>query len=553
MIELSICIPARQEEWLVRTVEDLLQNTSDKTEILVGLDGYWPEPGLPDDPRVRILHVEEPIGQRAMQNRLVRMSKAKYVAKADAHCAFDSDFDTKMLSVMEDDITLAPLMRNLHVFDWVCENCDMRTYQGPAIDICRNEICDTASDSGQGHAKLGHRKELVWKPKPGVRSSAYRFNKNLQFKYFPELRAKLPRKGLQETMSLQGSFFMCTRVKYWELNLCDETWGSWGQQGSEVALKTWLSGGRVLSNLDTWYAHLFRTQDGFSWPYGSPNTQNNARKISQDIFLNDKWNQAIHPLSWLLEKFWFALQEVKDPEARWEEGDLKNYKRPPSREIIYYTAHQKPIKVARMVQDQLKTISKDKDIPIRSVTLKPMDKMGENIHLPLEPGKITYFQQIITALRTSTADIVYMCEDDVLYHPSHFDYLPEDKKLFYYDQNWWKIRVDDGFAAHWDANQVSGLVAYREHLLAWYRDKLENIMKKGFDRRYEPGGRNTEEQVAWFSDAPNIDIRTGGAMTANKWSLDDFRDKSTAVNFMTSDIANIPGWQKDELQGILKV
>jgi hypothetical protein len=121
---------------------------------------------------------------------------------------------------------------------------------------------------------------------------------------------------------------MCTRAKYWELELCDESWGSWGQQGSEVALKTWLSGGRVICNMDTWYAHLFRTQHGFSFPYPqSGNGQHKAREKSQELFLNDKWDKAVRPLSWLLEKFWEPLQEVRDPEARWEQADLDRLKK----------------------------------------------------------------------------------------------------------------------------------------------------------------------------------------------------------------------------------
>lgn len=539
MPKLSIVIPARNEEFITNTVEDLLANTSEDTEILVGLDGYWPEPGLPDHKRLRILHVPEPIGQRAMQNRLVKMSTAKYVAKTDAHCAFDKDFDTKMMAKMEDDITMVPVMRNLHIFDWVCQFCEARIYQGPQPQECPE------CQSNQW------KREIVWNPKTNPQSSAYRFNKNLQFKYFPELRNKLPREGLQESMSLQGSFFMCTREKYWSLKLCDETWGSWGQQGSEVALKTWLSGGRVLCNFNTWYAHLFRTQSGFSFPYPiNGNDQERARKISRELFLNDTWDQQVHPLSWLLEKFWFALKDVQDQEARWEEADLKDYKRPPSREIIYYTAHQKPIKVAKKVQRQLNKISKAKDIPIRSVSLKPMS-FGENIVLHLPPGKMTYFAQIISALRTSKAEIVYMCEDDVLYHESHFDYLPADDK-FHYNHNWWKIRPEDGFAVSWEASQVSGLIARRETLLNWYLDKVDNILKKGFDRRYEPGGRDDSAQTVFFSDAPNIDIRLGGAMTANKWSLDDFRDKSTARNFQTSDIANLPGWDYGMLESVIK-
>lgn len=319
---LSIVIPSRNEEWLSRTVDDLLKNKADTTEILVGLDGAWADPPIADHPDVRLVYYPESIGQRAMQNRLVKLSTAKYVMKADAHTAWDKDFDTKMISKMEDDITMVPVMRNLHVFDWKCLNCGLRTYQGPDPKQCRNEMC--------ANIEQRHGKKLVWNPKTNPQSSAYRFNKNLQFKYFPELRQSLPKEGLQESMSLQGSCFMCTRENYWKLELCDESWGSWGQQGSEVAIKTWLSGGRVLCNFDTWYAHLFRTQHGFSFPYSmSGNDQHRARKISQDIFLNNKWPKQIHPLSWLLEKFWPELQKVGDSEARWEQADLDKLKQVP--------------------------------------------------------------------------------------------------------------------------------------------------------------------------------------------------------------------------------
>lgn len=539
MPQLSIVIPARNEEWLAKTVEDLLAHSSDKTEVIVGLDGYDIE--LPAHPRLRVHKEPESIGQRAMQNKLVGMSEAKYVAKTDAHCAFDDGFDTKMLARMEDDITLVPVMRNLHIFDWVCDFCEARVYQGPQPETCPE--CQSTKE----HMK----KDIVWNPKTNPQSSAYRFNKNLQFKYFPELRNKLPKEGLQETMSLQGSFFMCTREKYWSLKLCDESWGSWGQQGTEVAIKTWLSGGRVLCNFDTWYGHLFRTQQGFSFPYPmNGNDQERARKISRELFLNDKWEQAVHPLSWLLEKFWFALRDVADPEAKWTESDLTNYKRPPKRDIIYYTSHRKPLKISRAVQKQLSKIAKERDLGIVSCSLKPMS-FGQNTVIPMAPGKLTYFVQIICALRMSKAEVVYMCEDDVLYHPSHFDFIPEDD-LFHYNQNWWKVRPTDGFAAHWDANQVSGLICRREPLLAWYEKRVEGILLKGFNRRYEPGGRDPAVQIPHKSEYPDIDIRLGSAMTSSKWSLADFHDKSSAVNFETGTINDIPGWSADQIKSVIQ-
>ena len=121
-------------------------------------------------------------------------------------------------------------------------------------------------------------------------------------------------------MSLQGSCWMLTREKYWELGICDEKFGGWGSQGIEVAVKTWLSGGRVIVNHKTWYAHMFRTQGGdFGFPYSiSGKDQKKAQAYGRDLFFNNKWPQQTKPLSWLIEKFW--------PVKGWTDKDLKSLK-----------------------------------------------------------------------------------------------------------------------------------------------------------------------------------------------------------------------------------
>jgi len=524
--DLSIVIPARNEEWLSLTVEDILRNKRGKTEVIVLLDGYWPDTPVPDHPDVRVIHVPESIGQRAGQNLCVKMSTAKYVAKTDAHCAFDEGFDVKMMEAMEDDITMVPVMRNLHIFNWRCKNCGMETYQGPEPKECNNEICpkaDISFDGGEGHKASGFEKNVVWIPKTNPQSTAYRFNKNLRFKYFPELQKKQKREGLQETMSLQGSFFMCTREKYWSLKLCDESLGSWGMQGSEVALKTWLSGGRVLCNMETWYAHLFRTQSGFSFPYPqSGSGQQRAIEMVNELFKNNKWDKQVHTLQWLLNKFWFALKDVGDAEARWEESDISGE---PSKGIIYYTTNKLNLKIAHRVQKQLLKAN----LPIVSTSLKPMT-FGENYVVNGEPGAETYYKQIITALEKSTADIVYFCEHDVLYSPTHFEHTPPKGK-FAFNLNIWRWKYPENHFVTWEANQVGAMSAWRLDALEWYRNKIKNI-----DRSYEP----QENFETYRAEFPNIDIRHGENLTKSKWSINDFRDKSTCINWKETN--RVEGW-----------
>lgn len=287
MYDLSILIPARNEMFLKRTIQDIFENSREKTEVIVVLDGAWPSDPIPDHPRLTIIYHPESVGQRAATNEAARLSNAKYLMKVDAHCAFDEDFDTKMLNDMKDDWTMIPAMRNLHVFDWVCQN-GHRRYQSPS-GVCK--ICGEKTTM-----------DVVWMAKPNPESTSYRFDADLHFQYWREYKSRQKGK-LVETMSAQGSCFMLTRDKYFELNICDECHGSWGQQGTEVACKTWLSGGTLVVNKNTWYAHLFRTQGGdFGFPYPNPGIEK-AREYSRNLWFYNKYEKQIYPLSWLIEKF----------------------------------------------------------------------------------------------------------------------------------------------------------------------------------------------------------------------------------------------------------
>jgi len=307
--DLSILIPSRNEMFLARTVEDILKYMEADTEVIVLLDGQWAEPPIPQHDRVNIVYTPEAIGQRAATNLICKLSKAKYIMKVDAHCAFDEGFDRKMIETFKetgDNVTMVPTMRNLWAFSWNCRECNWKKYQGPTPEKC--ERCSGTN----------LRKKMMWIGKERPQSNSYCFDAEPHFQYFREFNKRPEGQGdLTETMSLQGSCFMCNREKYWELELCDEKLGNWGNQGIEVAVKTWLSGGRVLVNHKTWYAHMFRTQGGdfgFPWPCSGRETQKTKVKV-KDLFWNNKWPKQKYPLSWLVKKFW--------PVPGWTQEDLE--------------------------------------------------------------------------------------------------------------------------------------------------------------------------------------------------------------------------------------
>lgn len=703
MIELSILIPSRNEMFLKNTVEDALAHSNpQKTEIVAVLDGAWADPPIEDNPRVTLVYCSEPVGQRGACNIAAKLARGKWVMKIDAHCAFAPGFDEVMLADIQPDWTMVPIMRNLHAFDWVCIN-GHRRYQG---------ISGPCTECGEPTTR-----DIVWYSKPSPQSKSYCFDAEPHFQYMGEFNHRPEGKGdLTETMSLQGSCWMLSKEKYFELGVCDETWGMWGSQGIEVAVKTWLSGGRVVVNHKTWYSHMFRTKGGdFGFPYHLSGRQvENAKKIARDLFFENKWPKQVRPLSWLVEKFWpvkgwsdedlsrLKASEASLPNSRLEllgilgvgssvpgtmadhtasvsvdsggqevaipamslpelgggstisfenvpsigdksqmsgvaaepivadviengnistladrnrgdepgihepMGAIQNFvdadtaiavNRSPNPDptsgifveanlgkdtikslprniaddkkigvhtqivslikgIVYYTDNRLDPLIMRTCQHQLSKSTNGHHIV--SVSLSKID-FGENIVLPRQRGYLTMFEQILAGIERCNAEIVFFAEHDVLYPPSHFEFVPPDPSKFYYNMNVWKVDFATGHALRYDCKQTMALCGYREVLLKHYAERVrrtaEKLTELGDTREFrnwirqqgfEPGTHGRAERVddltseTWWSEVPMIDIRHENNLTPSRWRQDQFRNSRSCRNWQEAD--EIPGW-----------
>ena len=530
-MDLSIIIPARNEEWLSRTIQDVLEHTSDKTEVIAILEGYMPDPPLPVSDRVTVIYNVEPKGQRAACNQGVKLSKSKYVMKLDAHCAVDENFDTKMIEAMEelgDDVTLIPNMKNLHVFDWICEE-GHRRYQSPSGKC---EKCGKPT-----------KKDVVWRPKPSPNNVAFRFDKTMHFQYWGAWQNKHP-EDFVETLSIQGSCYMATREKYLELGLTGEEFNSWGQNGVEVACKTWLSGGRVIGTRTTWYAHCFRTRGkDFGFPYQNPQSKiNENRELSRKLFQHDGWPKATRKFQWLMDKF--------DP-PDWTE----------TKGMIFYTPNDLSEKIAKPVRENLQKIAKEKKMIITCSSLKKMDMGGKHVRFPsMKKGWLTMTKQILGALEKSTDEVVFFCEHDIIYSKTHFSFVPPKKDVWYYNTNVWRVRVNDGHALKTDdCKQLSGLCVYRETAIVHYRERFEMLEKAHAEmdetefNRYvrnlghEPmtHGRipwkNQFTSDSWQSEQANIDLKHNANGTGSRWKKEQYRNKKWIEGWTEAE-SNIPGW-----------
>lgn len=220
--------------------------------------------------------------------------------------------------------------------------------------------------------------------------------------------------------------------------------------------------------------------------------------------------------------------------------------------VIYYSDCRGDQEVLQAVRDQI--VRAAMNLPVVSATLQPATWFASyrpfvtEIVLPLERGYVAMFRQILAALEASTADVVFHCEHDVLYHPSHFGFVPPRADTFYYNQHVYKVDAATGQALHYRCNQVSGLCASRELLVDHYRRRVAWVEAHGFERAlgFEPGTNKFQRAFddrgseTWWSPVPNVDVRTGFNLTKSRWSQAEFRNKSTCQGWTMADA--IPGW-----------
>lgn len=197
------------------------------------------------------------IGQRALINKLAGRAKGEYLMKLDAHCSLSNGFDVKLLEAMDDKTIMAPTMLPLDAERW--------TISPPA----RNMFCFDTDLVVQLDLKNDSDEMLI------------------------------------ETMCLHGSAWVVAKKTFFDWNLCDETLGSWGHQGTELGIKAYLNGGRCITNRNAYYGHLFRTKEE-DFPY--ERSKEDIRKV-HDVFVKKFRNGKIKGL---VEKFNYPADWSKE-------------------------------------------------------------------------------------------------------------------------------------------------------------------------------------------------------------------------------------------------
>ena len=219
---LSIVIPSYKDPLLHKTVDSLLQNAGGEIEVIVALDGYEPKKPLPDDPRVKVIHLYKNRGMRGAINAAVAIARGEFLMRTDEHCMFAENYDVILTRDIKDNEIMVPRRYFLDVDKWrVMEDQPPVDYEKLIIDPKHNKFAGCR-----------------WTSRAKQRAD----------------------KEIDETMAMQGSCWVMKR-SWWDKvigELQSEGYGTHYQDSIEMVFKTWKAGGRLVVNKRTWYAHKHR-------------------------------------------------------------------------------------------------------------------------------------------------------------------------------------------------------------------------------------------------------------------------------------------------------
>jgi len=287
---LSIIIPSRNERFLDNTVDDLLKKAEGEIEVIPVLDeGIY----FNNDKRVNILKHFSPLGMRRSINDGVKVARGEYIMKLDGHCLLDEGFDKKLIDNCDDDWVVIPRRKRLDAENWCVQEVGK-----PDIDSMYLSYPDDPNDRG-GVGLHGR----IWKE---------RILKRLNIL-------------IDEDLSAQGSCWFMKKKYFDFLDLMDEkNYGEFGSEMQEIGLKAWLSGGKLMRNKKTWYAHLHKGKK-YGRGYRLDKKEfTKANLYTNKWITNSAWKKQTKPFNWLIKRFY----PIPGWEENWEDKLLKDFGKP---------------------------------------------------------------------------------------------------------------------------------------------------------------------------------------------------------------------------------
>ena len=273
---LSVVITALNEPYLQETIDSVFDNARGEVECIAVLDGYRSD--IHEHKDLTLIYHPEPHGQRQSINEGTKLARGKYFMKLDAHCILDKGYDLKLKEHCKPDWTVIPRRYGIKEKRWKRRNVGKIDYMRLTCPTEQNDI--------------------------GLRAVNWH-------EYGKRVNGEL----IDDVMTCQGSGWFQYLDRFRQHGCLDEKHGSFGAMGCEVGCKTWLSGGKLVVNKGTWYAHWQRgrykvTLPGHTYVLNRSKVRE-AHRYAKDFWLNNKWPLQKHDFKWLIDKF--------QPVPGWEE------------------------------------------------------------------------------------------------------------------------------------------------------------------------------------------------------------------------------------------
>lgn len=278
--KVSVIIPSRNGPFASRTVDDLFEHARGEIEVIIILDGYWPNPPLKPHKNLVIIHRGEALGMREGINAAARIARGKYLMKCDDHCMFADGFDEILKRDCEKNWIAVPSRYSLDADKW-------EKTRGPVdyLLLTYPYNCDEIYGTGF-HGKK-------WRGEHGLMGGFWHMEKK--------------RKAIRidDIIIFQGSCWFMHKEHFFNIEMLDaEHYDNIHQEAAELSFKTWLSGGRVIRNKNTWYAHLHKGKKHGRGFWLSKHKMVKSELYSTDFWMNNRWPKQMRPLKWLIDKFW---------------------------------------------------------------------------------------------------------------------------------------------------------------------------------------------------------------------------------------------------------
>lgn len=295
----SVVIPACNEGFLQHTIDSLLAGARGDVEIWPVIDG-GPMPQLKVDPRVHVLRNEVQQGMRQSTNAASKVVTGEFLMKCDGHCIFAPGWDEALKADCDGDWLVVPTRHSIDGEKW-------------------------AHGAGQGAVKQRNYNYhyLTWPYTPsmygyGIHGKTFDWRMN---RVVNDLRKDSP---IDDLMSFQGSCWFTPLESFKRLGDLDHKNYYFYSESIETGMRQWASGGRVVINKKTWYAHLHKGNNALHTIDGrkgrgfflNVRKKRESEAYATDFWMNNRWPNTVMTFEQFLNRFSW-LMDLLPADEQW--------------------------------------------------------------------------------------------------------------------------------------------------------------------------------------------------------------------------------------------